>query len=450
LTADGTSRLSPVEFDAALLLELDGGDIRINPWTMAPKPVTIMTANYLDVPNAPTVDDKSGLYKYDVSYANNSVTMTLEAQFAAVAAKAGLSSTEQSIAQHLQAGFTTSMSNEMSEHYAALAALPSIDAYADQLDRLGNEAAQAVGTATLAASHTFVERMNSCPLFDTAGAGIHEHDCAWTRADGQQVTRDGSGTPVGYDQNDYSVQLGGQKLLGDGWVLGGSIGYDNSNLTADAGQSVSGHGFSGGLVVKRELGNWVFSGAADFGRGFYDSEREVSIGDQTKTAKGDFTATHFGLHGRVTRYVPFDSWYLKPYADLHVTHMKTSAYDESGADELDLKVGSESATTVSVSPMLEAGKRFDFGTGMTLRAYAAAGLEHYDHDEWSASSNFSGAAAEAGTFTATAELPDTRYKLNAGLNLLASSKFDVRLEYTGEFANGYRANTETLKLNYLF
>jgi outer membrane autotransporter protein len=111
--------------------------------------------------------------------------------------------------------------------------------------------------------------------------------------------------------------------------------------------------------------------------------------------------------------------YLKPYADLHVTHMKTSAYDESGADVLDLQVGSASATTVSVSPMLEAGKRFDFGNGMTLPA-------------------------------ATAELPDTRYKLNAGVNLLASSKFDVRLEYTGEFASGYRSNTETLKLNYLF
>jgi outer membrane autotransporter protein len=352
------------------------------------------------------------------------------------------------MAAHLDAGFTKDMSPAMSRVYGRLAGQSDVQLQGT-MDALGNEAVQSVGIARMAASQDFVERMNSCPQFGAGGLQLQEQDCVWSRAVGDRAQHNGSSTTVGYQSDMSKVQIGGQKGIGDGWFVGGSFGYDHSSLSASQ-TSVNGGGWTGALIAKKQLGDWIFSGAIDAGTGRYDSTRQVALGDTAATATASLTESHVGLHGRVARQFAMDGWYLKPYVDVHAIHLHTGAYDETGAGVLNLQMQAANGMSYAVSPMLEAGSLFNLDNGLALRGYVSAGLAFSSQRDWGASGRLQGSVSTAGTFTTTSELGSRRAKLNVGVDLIASKNLDVRVEYSGEFARGFHSNGAMLKAAYSF
>lgn len=365
----------------------------------------------------------------------------------------GLSANAQSIATHLQANFDAGASaGALGTAFAQLAnGVQNHAAYAAALNSLGNETQQAVGTASLAASHAFVERMYSCPTFDgPADAMLHEHDCVWGRVIGNHTSADGSDT-VGYSATTYAMQFGGQQRIGDGWFIGGSVGYDTLSLEgSDGAGDVNGHGPQLGVVLKKEIGNWTISGSADAGYAWDDSTRNVSLPGYESQAKGDFNTYEAGLHSRVAYTIPMNEWYMKPYVDVHLVHVHTDGYTEQGAGALDLAVNSASATTLSVSPMFEVGGRWTFANGMVLSPDVAAGAIFHNRDHWDASAQLVGSAPGVAPFTAVSSAPSALAKVKLDLNLSVSKSTELKLEYRGQFANGYSSNEGILRVNHLF
>ncbi|MEJ8855231.1 hypothetical protein WKW79_11660 [Variovorax robiniae] len=422
---------------------------------LQPSSVQVLAAGQINqTGNVTAIDSSNSSVTYQIGVQNDpieggSLTVTPNTQFAAVGTQRGYSANQQSLATHLDAGFTRNMTPEMARVYGRLSNLD--DAHVQSsMDTLGNEAVQSVGVARLAASQDFVERMNSCPQFDGAnGLQVREQDCLWSRAVATDANRDASANAVGYGTHSSKLQIGGQKAVGNDWFLGGSIGYDQASLSAPQ-TSVSGTGWTAALIAKKQLGDWIFSGAIDAGTGSYDSRRQVLLGDVPETASATFDATHVGLHARAARQIGMDGWYLKPYVDLHAVHLHTGAYSESGAGGLNLQVGAANGTAYTVSPMLEAGSVFGLGNGMTLRGFVSGGVAFSSQNAWTANASLQGSVPEAGTFRTTAELPNERFKLNVGMDLIATKNLDVRLEYSGEFAHGFRANGAMLKAAYAF
>lgn len=148
--------------------------------------------------------------------------------------------------------------------------------------------------------------------------------------------------------------------------------------------------------------------------------------------------------------IPQDGWYLKPYLDLHAVHIRTSNYTESGAGALGLVVGSANDTMLSVSPMLEAGGRWDLDNGMTLRPYVAVGAMLHHKNSWGASSQFIGSAAGAAPFVATSASPNRLARTAFGVDVKVSDRVQIRAEYGGQFGKGYRSHAGVVRLNYLF
>ena len=381
--------------------------------------------------------------------AQQSIYVTPHANF--VAAAAGLGAGAQSVASHLQSNFDAGAGG-LAPAFAQMAnGIQDPRTYRSALNSLGNESQQAVGTARLAASHAFVERMNSCPTFDAAaGTMLHERECVWGRAIDNR-TDAGGAERVGYTADTQSMQFGGQRRIADGWYLGGSAAYDTTSFQGAEGTgNVNGHGATVGAVLKRELGAWTFSGAADLGQGTYDTSRNITFPGFAALASGEFRAQQAGLHSRIAYMIPQDAWYLKPYLDLHAVHIHTSSYTESGAGALGLSVSGASDTMLSASPMLEAGGRWDLDGGMALRPYMALGAVVHNKNAWGASSQLIGSAPGAESFTAVSTAPTRLGKVSLGADLSMSQRMQLRVEYGGQFGKDYHAHEGVLRLNYLF
>jgi hypothetical protein len=378
-----------------------------------------------------------------------SLYVTPHANFTASAS--GLSANGQAVASHLQANFDAG-ATALGTVFAQMAnGIQDHAAYGAALNRLGNETQQSVGTLSLAASHAFVERMYSCPTFDgPADAMMHERDCVWGRVIDNHTSSDGADS-LGYNADTYAMQFGAQYGLGDGWFLGGSVGYGTSSLDGSDGVSdVNGHGPQLGVVLKKEIGNWTISGGADAGYAWYDSNRNVNLPAYAAQAKGDFNSYEAGLHSRVAYTLPFNDWYMKPYVDVHLVHFHTGGYTEQGAGALDLAVNSASATTLSVSPMFEVGGRWTFANGMILRPDVGVGGVFHSRDHWSSEARFVDSAPGVAPFTAVASAPSSLAKVKVDLNLSVSKHTELKLEYGGQFGGSYKSNEGMLKGSYIF
>jgi outer membrane autotransporter protein len=370
-----------------------------------------------------------------------------------VAAAAGMGPTAQSVASHLQANFSVGAIG-LGTAFAQMAnGIQDGATYRAALNSLGNESQQAVGTARLAASHAFVERMNSCPVFDgPADAGMHERECVWGRAiDNRADANAGANNHAGYTADSQSMQFGGQMRIADGWFVGGSAAYDTTNFRdTQAGGGVTGKGTTIGAVLKHEVGAWTFSGAVDFNQGAYNTVRDIAFPGYNAVASGEFHAHQVGLHGRIAYTIPEDNWYLKPYLDLHAVHINTGSYVERGAGSLGLAVSGSSDTMLTASPMLEVGGRWQLDNGMVVRPYAAIGGVLHDKNNWSANSQLIGSAPGVAPLTAESTAPTRLAKVKLGLDVSVSKQVQLRVEYGGQFGKDYHSHEGILRFNYLF
>ncbi|MFM0208371.1 hypothetical protein PQQ96_13270 [Paraburkholderia sediminicola] len=440
----------------------NGTTILVQPVTLTPNnAVTIMTSpggsNFISIPNYIGVTDPGGnfIFGYGVTHttSNSLGVVPLTSQFAAQQqAFAPSNANLSAIASNLDAAFYGhNVSASLASTYASFATINNGPAYINALNNLSSESTQAASVATLTASAAFVERMNSCPLFEEGAQFAREHDCVWSRVIGSDGDRDASGDSVGYHQSGQVFQLGGQKEVAPDWFVGGSASSDNTSInTNTVSDSVDGHGWTVGLVAKHQMGDWLVSAALDAGKMSYDSERDVQIPGLSGIAHASFDEVHFGLHSRISRQVVFKDWYLKPYIDLHMSHVESGGYTEQGAGALDLKAASSRANVFGASPMLEAGTKFEFTNGMTLQVYGGLGATFYNQSNLGTNMQFADSAPNAGWFHITSDVPQDRLKSTAGLDLKAGANLDIRLEYSGEFAKHFQSNAGAVKVSYRF
>ena len=246
-------------------------------------------------------------------------------------------------------------------------------------------------------------------------------------------------------------QLGGQKEVATDWFVGGSVSADNSSLdTRAVSDSFDGHGWTAGAVVKRQMGDWLVLAALEGGSMSYDATRQAQLPGLGGTARSEFDVSHWGLHSRISKQFPMTGWYLKPYVDLHATHIQADGYTEQGAGPLDLKVLPSSSNVFGVSPMIEAGSNFVFNNDMSLQVYGGVGGTFYNQGALGADMQFADSMPGSGTFHISSDLPSDRFKTTAGLDLKASDHWDVRLEYSSEFADHFESDTGALKVSYKF
>jgi len=465
LTNSGTIRQA-VDFynvEATTLIptvaKLSGGTLLVAPdrLTLASVP---LIANVVDLDansaaTAITVKDASN-YLFSYSWLIDpmlAIEVAPHSQLVAQAQAANLPQNLLNVAQGLETDFNGKTLSSSSA--ATLATLneqaTNAGTYASALSELQSEGAQAASVAHVVAGNAFVERMNSCPRFEEGAQFQTEHDCVWGRVIASSGDRDAAGNSVGYHQSGQTYQMGGQKEVASDWFVGASASADNSSLsTRRVYDSVDGHGWTAGLIAKHQMGTWLVSSAVEGGEMSYDSQRRAQLGDMGGMAHASFDVSHWGVHSRISDQIAFQDWYLKPYVDLHATHIGTDGYTERGAGNMDLRVAGTSSNVFGASPMLEAGSKFAFGKGETLQVYAGIGATLYNKGKLGTNMQFANDAPGAGWFDITSDLPQDRLKTTAGLDFRANAHWDVRMEYSGEFASHYDSNAGALKVTYTF
>ncbi|WP_315132700.1 autotransporter outer membrane beta-barrel domain-containing protein [Achromobacter marplatensis] len=356
------------------------------------------------------------------------------------------------LASHLQRDWDQGGSAELAKLYAVLDAgsRQGAGSYQNRLSDLSPGVALAPAAQMQLGMARFTGAMMSCPTFVADGPMTKEQDCVWGQVTGRNTNQDGGNGSSGFSLDSVTYQLGGQRQIAPDWYLGGSFAYQNSHLRGDD-HRVSGSGNTGyaGLVLKREAGPWMISGALGAGYGSYDLNRNLAIPNFKSQATAKPDVYSFGARIRVARTFTEHNVYVKPYVDLDATYSRMSGYEESG-DALHLKVAGSDQMIFGLAPTLEIGGRSKLTRGAMLRPFAYAGVSLLSEDGWKTKSKIAGASNGVASFATTMPTDNVVGRIGAGLQVTHANKLDFRLQYDGEFASRGNSHSGSLKAAYRF
>ncbi len=278
-----------------------------------------------------------------------------------------------------------------------------------------------------------------------------ESTCGWLRVRGSWLKRDSSGDDPAFDVDAVTTSIGGQARVGDGLFLGGALGWESSRLNdAEDATSVDGDSYLGAVSLKLETGPWTLTGAVDLGWGNYDSTRNIVLGGRDLTANGSPNAFTAGAHVRAAYEIPHDAWYLEPALDVDLIYVNLDGYTETGGGDFDLAVGSSDSVVLAGTPWLKLGRRVDIEGGATLDAFVTGGVSLSTGEDFTTTARFANAPAGTGDFTTELDNPNVIGRLSAGVDLYATDRVEVRLQYDGSFAAGQTSNGGLFRLSYFF
>jgi uncharacterized protein YhjY with autotransporter beta-barrel domain len=422
-----------------------GGAVEMRPLSLTRRPLTVLRAETLTVDPA-LATTQTHLFSYAHKVAGNSLVVTPRADFSP--AGQSLNGPRGDIAVSLQE-IWDSGDPRYGTSFAALSGGDGARSYADSLDSLVGQAVGGVGISRWLASQSFIGNLNSCSTFVGDSLLLTETDCGWARMIGGHADRSSSSDTVGFTQRTVTIQAGGQKELSPGWFFGGALAYEKSRLDGDGDTArVDGDSALAGLIGKRQAGALLLAVAADVGYGWYDSTRTITLGDAKLDAKAEPDAQNAGLHARAAYEVPFQRWYLRPTLDLHAAYVRMDGYSESGAAPFNLDVDSSDKVFLAAAPTLEIGTRLDLADGSTLRAFASAGAAFFADNDWRTDASFADASAD--TFASELPIPDTVARVGLGIEMVTTKRISAKLQYAGDFGDGYSSNAGMFRVGYMF
>lgn len=416
---------------ASDLLNISGaatiaGTIRANVLNIAPNTAfTVLNAGTL-IANTAEVKDDSIVYQWTASTSGGSVSLSPSANFTPTGVT--MSSNAKAVAQHFQQMWNVGGNDASNALFNSFLTTSNGPQYQRALTALSPELVAAPAANRTHESRGVLNRTMSCPVFVADSTQLNEDQCGWTRLILGRTTETSTAQAQGFTQDSLTMQSGVQMELGHNWFGALSMAYTQGWLTGSGSTTTSSsNGGDVSAALKYQAGPWLFAGALDLGWVQSNNQRNIAgVVSAPQSTTNVFNATG---RLRLAYELPFQNWYLRPYADFDIAYVNAPGYTESGTTGTELNIRGASQTTFIFTPTIEVGGRLDLGNGLVLRPYASTGLSIASNDTWVTTASFIGAPSGSGTFNTVTVMPGVVGNLDFGLQAVANSKWEFKLEY---------------------
>ena len=402
---------------------------------------------HFDAPQAsvPATASDSPLFQYAIKNNGNGglrdPLISVDANFTPSALP--ISADRISIANALQ-GLWNQGNRSSASLFDKFTGIQTAEQYRDALNGVAHDGQFARAANQMHASYASMNRMMSCPGFVGESTILREGDCVWSRLDTNWTQREGTSNDQGYRIRQTALTLGAQREVAPNWFLGGSLSYAYGKTTSSSDLSGNSDTFAGGLALKYNNAPWQIALAVHGGV----EKSRMSRGTLDGVAKSKPDSSFLAARWRTAYEFSQPSWYLRPYVDVDVNHIRQDGYREQGPSVFNLKVRGNDTTSLMVSPMIEIGGRHDLDNGSTLRSYAAAGMSFLSGGDVVTTMRLSG--FNTTPFSLKSGMPKTYGNLSAGLEYVTPKGMELKTEYALRGNGQYRDQSLTLRAAYRF
>ena len=415
------------------------GQLRLNQLNAGPVPgtqqITVIEATG-GVVNNGIVLANTGAVNYAMIFPNgNDVDLIVEAT--TNFAPDGMNRNQTALGEHVNAIQIAGGSGAFAPVVAALAALPDVPALAGAYDVLSPELYLETEVAALFSSLSFADNLMSCRVRDGGHAFVREGQCVWAEASGRFLDQRNAAHSLGFNEDAWRFAGGMQVAVGAGTHVNIAAGYEKGSLDSHHARADVDRAMAG-IAIKHHTGPLMLTAALTGGYAWHDDRRNLAFPGLAAVADAEHDVTFVAGRLRAAWLHDMGGWYVKPLADVDVTHIRRDGVREAGGGGAGLEVGSGSATVLSFSPALEIGGESRLADGTLLRPYVSAGLTIFSETEFALSSRFLAAPDSVEGFSTLTNIDRVVADVSAGLLVLGSSGMSVKLGYDGRFGETVR------------
>jgi outer membrane autotransporter protein len=283
------------------------------------------------------------------------------------------------------------------------------------------------------------DRGVSAPIWDKLGVFV-------TPA-GSFGEKSNSGKITGYDFYTAGLTAGADYRVREDFAVGAAVGYSYYNVDFDKNQdNPSDQNLDSNNVIFSFFGTYFpnrdslvpieglfLDGLASFGWSFFDMSRHIIVPSNNaavpsvdEKANGDTSAFQYQFAGNLGYEFSVQQFTITPVARVQYIKADVGSYEESGASPVNLKVGSQDATSLTTNLGASLGYAFSTPYGVVEPSIRAEYVHEFENDDDGANIRYASDATGLSTFNVITEDPNRNYGI-------------VGAAVTGTLAGGWSA-----------
>lgn len=236
---------------------------------------------------------------------------------------------------------------------------------------------------------------------------------------------------LGYDLLTTGVTLGGDYRFNEQWVLGGALGFANTetDFNADAGE-IKINAASISSYANFSVNKWFYVDMiGSVGQFDYDMQRKiVYTGVETSTdAKTDALWAGAALSTGLEYSTP--AWHINPFIKAEYTYITIDEFSESGGDGLALHINEQSIESLRAAWGLQASLTFSGYRKAIIPSISIASEHEMQNNERAIRASF--IQAPSASFRVLTEEPDRDYlTASFSISMVSDENVSAFIRYT--------------------
>jgi outer membrane autotransporter protein len=263
----------------------------------------------------------------------------------------------------------------------------------------------------------------SAPIWDKLGV--------FTTLGGSFGDKSESGKVTGYDFYTVGLTTGADYRVRPDFAVGAAVGYSFYNVDFDTNQdNPSGQNLDSNSVIFSFFGTYFpnrdslvpfeglfLDGLASFGWSFFDMSRRILVPNTenaalpsvNEKANSDTTAFQYQFAGNLGYEFNVQQFTITPVARVQYVKADVGSYEESGASPVNLKVGSQDATSLTTNLGVSLGYAFSTQYGVLEPTIRAEYVHEFENDDDGATVRYASDPTGLSAFDVVTEGANSNY-----------------------------------------
>jgi outer membrane autotransporter protein len=254
----------------------------------------------------------------------------------------------------------------------------------------------------------------------------------------------------GFDVDMYGVALGADAPIGERTTVGLAISYADSqvNSTGIENNKMAIDSYQISSYVSFNEDDYYLDALVSYARNEYDGRRNLFGG---LTANADYTGDQYGVRARGGYpFVLASGVHVTPNTSVEFSYLKEEGYQEDGAGNSGLDIGSQSLTALVLAAGVKVAYPFTTESDTTwMPDFHIEVRRDFIGDEVELDTNFVGVGG-AGFSTNGASVEQTAYKAGIGLRAWSQSSLSFMFRYDYTYKEDYNSHAVAGTIRYSF
>jgi len=270
----------------------------------------------------------------------------------------------------------------------------------------------------------------------------------WAKGYGNMGDRLGDDIATKYDYHGGGLIVGFDGKMSERLLLGAAVGYSYTKVDMnDLDEDSKVASYQGSLYGAYNIDPWYVNGLIAYGYNRYDTTRDITFGDISRTARADYSGHSLSGYVETGYQITTEAIDIIPMASVQASSLWRNAFTEKDAGALNLDVEKEHNTSLLSGLGFKLKKEYKTTNGVITPEFRARWLHEFADSDYTLNASFTGYPVSTFSVRGDRAQRDSA-AVGAGVNWEMNKSFALTLTYDATLSGDRTEHGGTTGIRY--